>query len=77
MFSEQVSRLPLITILVRNSSSCDEQIKKFEKEFNFDGIKRFIVVDKDDNSRPKSLVDAIKIAKEEYTKINTSYRENL
>ena len=76
-FREQVSKLPLITIFVRNSSSCDEQIKKFEKEFNFDGIKRFIVVDKDDNSRPKNLVDAIKIAKEEYTKINTSYRENL
>lgn len=76
-FREQVSKLPLITIFVRNSSSCDEQIRKFEKEFNFDGIKRFIVVDKDDNSRPKSLIDAIKIAKEEYAKINTSYRENL
>lgn len=75
-FREQVSRLPLFTIFVRNSSSVDDKIEKFERVFNFDGVKRFIIVDKNDETRPKSLVEAIKIAKEEYSKINEEYRKN-
>ncbi len=76
-FREQVSALPLFTIFVRNSSSCDEQIERFERDFNFDGIKRFIIVDKNDETKPKSLIEAIKLAQQEYAKINNEYRKNL
>ena len=75
-FKSQISKLPLFTIFVRNSSSVDNKLEQFEKSFNFDGVRRFIIVDKTDETRPQNLVEAIKIAKEEYAKINEKYRKN-
>ena len=75
-FREQVLKLPLFTIFVRNSSSSDDALKNYERNFNFDGVKRFIVVDKNDDSRPSTLIDAIKLAQEEYSKINQEYKRN-
>lgn len=76
-YKDEVSKLPVISIFVRNSSSLDDKINAFEENFNFDGIKRFIVVDKDDPKRPDTLLDAIKLAQDEYSKVNSEYKRNL
>lgn len=76
-FLDEVSKLPVISIFVRNSASLDDKIQAFEENFNFDGVKRFIVVDKDNPERPSTLLDAIKLAQEEYSKINPEYKRNL
>lgn len=46
-----------------------------EKDFNFDGKKRFIIVDKDDESRPHTLIEAIKLAKDDYSNQNPRFKK--
>lgn len=76
-FQEEVAKLPIISIFVRNSSYLDEKILEFEKVFNFDGKKRFIIVDNTDPQRPQTLLEAIKLAQNEYSKINDEYGRNI
>ena len=76
-FREEIAKLPIVSIFVRNSSYLDEKILEFEKAFNFDGKKRFIIVDKENPTRPQTLLDAIKMAQIEYSKINEEYRRNI
>lgn len=75
-YREEVKKLPVFSIFVRNSSALDDITSKFESIFNFDGVKRFIIVDKNDPERPDTLLDAIKLAQEEYSKVNPYYEKS-
>lgn len=72
----KIQNLPLRSIFIRNNSSLDDTISKFEQIYNFDGHKRFIVVDKNDETKPHTLLEAIKIAKEDYSSQNPEFKRN-
>lgn len=74
-FKKEISKLPLRAIFVRNSSNLDSKLAQMEKDFNFDGKKRFIIVDKDDESRPHTLIEAIKLAKDDYSNQNPRFKK--
>lgn len=74
-FRDEISKLPIISIFVRNSSSLDDKVLEYEKAFNFDGQTRFIIVDKGNPDRPQTLLDAIKLAQVEYAKRNEKFSE--
>lgn len=74
-FEEEVAKLPIVSIFVRNSSSLDDKIFEYEKVFNFDGKKRFIIVDKGNPERPQTLYEAIELAQNEYAMRNKEFEK--
>ena len=73
--SEFRQSCPAISVFVRNKESHDKDIFELEKNLNKDGIKRFIIVDKNNPNCPKTLLEGLKLAQEEYLKINPNYRK--
>lgn len=67
-FKEEIENLPMISIFVRNKTNAnlDEKIAQLQRNLNFDGKTRFIVVNGSNENTPHSLLEALKQAKESY-----------